>query len=106
MQPGVSAWSCLWQFLCYLLFCGIHQYSFYFACSLGPTGAVTAGVSKCCQTVAMFFLSHHFFCSVASSQCVTPVKLLGSAGVCLGVMAYGFSEERSLEKLQNAKPVH
>jgi len=90
IKPGVTTHECLLNYALYLLVCGVHQYAFYYSCSLGPTGAVTAGVNKCVQTALLFFISHWLFCGVASSQCLSELKVIGAVGVCAGVLLYGY----------------
>jgi len=83
----------LYSFSVYMIFvfvCGLHQMAFYFSCAQGPTGAVTTAVSKCIQTVGMFFASHLFFCDAAASQCLSVEKIVGTLGVCFGVVTYAY----------------
>jgi len=90
ITPGTTSLSIGLWYAAYLFVCGVHQYSFYFSCSLGPAGAVTAGVNKCVQTAILFFLSSAFFCDTNSSQCLSIAKIWGAIGVCVGVLLYGF----------------
>jgi len=55
MAEDATTKECVIGYAIYILICGVHQYSFYYACSLGPSGAVSAGVNKCLQTAALFF---------------------------------------------------
>eukprot|EP00927_Polykrikos_kofoidii_P075160 TRINITY_DN71235_c0_g1_i1.p1 TRINITY_DN71235_c0_g1~~TRINITY_DN71235_c0_g1_i1.p1 ORF type:complete len:340 (-),score=48.39 TRINITY_DN71235_c0_g1_i1:234-1253(-) len=90
VRDDLTVQECLAFYVAYLLVCGVHQYAFYYSCSLGPTGAVTAGVNKCAQTAILFFLSDWLYCSVKESQCLSTMKIVGAAGVCLGVLLYGY----------------
>jgi len=90
MQPGVSGMYCVGLYIVYLAVGGVHQLAFYYSCSLGPTGAVTAAVNKCVQTALLFFLSHFLYCGVTRSQCLSTMKIVGTTGVCIGVVMYGF----------------
>eukprot|EP00929_Paragymnodinium_shiwhaense_P002355 TRINITY_DN102587_c0_g1_i1.p1 TRINITY_DN102587_c0_g1~~TRINITY_DN102587_c0_g1_i1.p1 ORF type:complete len:350 (-),score=42.89 TRINITY_DN102587_c0_g1_i1:76-1125(-) len=92
-REDATTTKCVMLYVVYLVICGIHQYAFYFACSLGPAGAVTAGVNKALQTAVLFFFSDRLFCSVSSAQCLTIYKDIGAFGVCLGVVAYGCSSD-------------
>eukprot|EP00928_Gymnodinium_smaydae_P021699 TRINITY_DN18496_c0_g1_i2.p1 TRINITY_DN18496_c0_g1~~TRINITY_DN18496_c0_g1_i2.p1 ORF type:complete len:349 (-),score=31.89 TRINITY_DN18496_c0_g1_i2:116-1126(-) len=90
MKPGVSPAYCGLLYSIYLIVCGVHQYAFYYSCSFGATGAVTAGINKCLQTTVLFFLSHILYCDVATSQCLSKLKVLGTFGVCMGVGMYAY----------------
>jgi len=90
MRDDASTTTSILLYVLYLVICGVHQYAFYYSCSLGPTGAVTAGVNKCVQTAILFFLSHALYCDVSSSQCLSVLKIIGAVGVCIGVLLYGY----------------
>jgi len=88
--PHASTGRCVGLYIIYVLVCGVHQYAFYYTCSLGPTGAVTAGVNKCVQTAGLFFLSNWIYCGTAASQCLSTLKVISAAAVCAAVMTYAW----------------
>jgi len=90
MKPDASTSLCVGLYVVYILVCGVHQYAFYYTCSLGPTGAITAGINKCVQTAGLFFISNALFCSVAASQCLSSAKVASALSVCAGVMLYSW----------------
>merc|ERR1719221_1026375 len=94
MKPDVSISFCIGLYIVYVLVCGVHQYAFYYTCSLGPTGAVTAGINKCVQTAGLFFLSSAIFCGEAASQCLSALKVVSAMCVCSGVMLYAWLSAR------------
>lgn len=105
MQPGYSTEQCALLYAIYLVVCGVHQYAFYYSCSLGPTGAVTAGINKCVQTAVLFFLSHLLYCGESKSQCLSDLKILGTFGVCSGVLLYGwFAAKKAAVALESESP--
>ncbi|CAK0892767.1 unnamed protein product [Prorocentrum cordatum] len=94
LRPDMSIISCLGLYAFYVLICGVHQFAFYYTCSIGPTGAVSAGINKCVQTAGLFFLSSLFFCDCAASQCLSILKVVSAVAVCTAVMAYAWLTAR------------
>eukprot|EP00964_Phaeocystis_antarctica_P072228 scaffold44141_cov56-Phaeocystis_antarctica.AAC.2 len=54
-------------------------------------GAVTAGVMKGCQAVAVFVASDYFFCGAQASQCFSTAKAWSLLLVVLGTTTYALS---------------
>lgn len=94
IRPDTSTTSCVGLYVFYVLVCGVHQFAFYYTCSIGPTGAVSAGINKCVQTAGLFFLSSLFFCGSAASQCLSILKVISAVAVCTAVMAYAWLTAR------------
>ena len=67
----------------------VHAVTFYHL--VGRMGAVTAGVLKGCQAVAVFIGSHFFFCEAQVSQCFSVFKAWSLVLVLLGTAIYALS---------------
>jgi len=67
----------------------VHAVTFYHL--VGRMGAVTAGVLKGCQAVAVFIGSHFFFCEAQESQCFSVFKAWSLVLVLLGTATYALS---------------
>ena len=67
----------------------VHAVTFYHL--VGRTGAVTAGVMKGCQAVAVFVASHLLFCASQASQCFSVPKAWSLVLVLAGTTLYGLS---------------
>lgn len=66
-----------------------HAVTFYHL--VGHMGAVTAGVMKGCQAVAVFVASDYLFCGAQASQCFTGAKAWSLLLVVLGTTTYVLS---------------
>jgi hypothetical protein len=42
--------------------------------------------------VLLFFFSDYFYCGYNKNQCIDSSKLVGTAGVCLGILLFTFAE--------------
>jgi hypothetical protein len=42
--------------------------------------------------VLLFFFSDYFYCGYNKNQCIDSSKLIGTAGVCLGILLFTFAE--------------
>ncbi|CEM38521.1 unnamed protein product [Vitrella brassicaformis CCMP3155] len=70
-----------------LFLCGfVHSATLWYL--IKKIGAVSSGVMKGLKTASVFVLSHYFFCSIQSSQCLTPTKAISAAVCVLGVLLY------------------
>eukprot|EP00928_Gymnodinium_smaydae_P065919 TRINITY_DN48998_c0_g1_i1.p1 TRINITY_DN48998_c0_g1~~TRINITY_DN48998_c0_g1_i1.p1 ORF type:complete len:387 (+),score=29.58 TRINITY_DN48998_c0_g1_i1:42-1202(+) len=86
MAPPAA--RCVLWYVVYLLVCALHQYGFYYCLSFSDLAAVTSGVNKSIQASVLFFASSALFCHVAPAQCISTYKVLGTIGVCAGVLIY------------------
>uniref|UniRef100_A0A7S0B7D9 Sugar phosphate transporter domain-containing protein n=1 Tax=Pyrodinium bahamense TaxID=73915 RepID=A0A7S0B7D9_9DINO len=64
----------------------VHAAAFFYL--LARIGAVSAGVAKALQAVAVFLLSHVLYCSQDASQCLTPIKSTSLIVVVSGALVY------------------
>ena len=75
---------------------GTHQIGFYFCTSFGKVAAVSSGVNKALQAAVLFVASALLFCDEADprlkTQCLNVNKILGTVGVCCGVLLYAFDK--------------
>ena len=67
----------------------VHAVTFYHL--VGHMGAVTAGVMKGCQAVAVFVASDYLFCAAQASQCFSTAKAWSLVLVVLGTTTYALS---------------
>lgn len=70
----------------------IHAATFFYL--LSWVGAVSAGVLKGLQAVAVFCLAHILYCSRDQSQCFTPAKGASLLVVIVGVLGYAYATAR------------
>jgi hypothetical protein len=54
---------------------------------------IFSGVSKSLQAISLFFISDWLFCSDSPTQCVNLYKIIGTCGVCIGILLYGYHEQ-------------
>lgn len=100
-EPMAAAGTSLWRggMLLSGLALGnlLHAAAFFHL--LAHIGATSAGVVKAVQAVAVFGLSHKFYCSQDASQCLTTTKTASLVVVVSGVLAY----VRATAKAKSAK---
>ena len=70
----------------------VHAVTFYHL--VGRMGAVTAGVLKGCQAIAVFVGAHVLFCGTQASQCFSPAKACSLVLVLAGTSTYALSRGR------------
>jgi drug/metabolite transporter (DMT)-like permease len=75
----------LWSILGIIGF-GVHYVSFFYL--VKHENCLTASVSKASQSAIIFFLSSVFFCSRSNAQCLSTLKVVCAAVVCLSVVLY------------------
>jgi len=80
----------------------VHAASFFYL--LARIGAVSAGVAKALQAVAVFLLSHVLYCEQDASQCLTPAKTTSLVVVVSGALAYALATAAAATTAAKAAP--
>ncbi|CAE8598644.1 unnamed protein product [Polarella glacialis] len=95
-EADSSWWFCLALLLAIAVGNFVHAASFFQL--LTRIGAVSTGVVKAVQGVAVFSLSHVLYCQRDESQCFTPLKGLSLVIVVLGVLLYVLATASAQER--------
>eukprot|EP00941_MAST-03F_sp_MAST-3F-sp1_P005990 g5990.t1 len=92
-DDNIVLWIIL-QFVLVTFISGFHLVAFYYCTSFGKAAAVSSGVNKALQAAILFVVSHLLYCSPTyPEQCMNGAKMLGTIGVCVGVLLYAFDTQ-------------